>query len=100
MIWSHPAYPSISWEAYGRLTAEHSADHGQHRPQEPFKPLSFPYLPETSSFRNHDEKSSVARHFTSHNLTLSEPHYMGIETVKTPLGSCNRDRIRLRKEMY
>lgn len=36
------------------------------------------------SIRNHDDKSSVARHFNSHKHSLSELYCMGIETVKMP----------------
>lgn len=41
------------------------------------------------SIRNHDDKSSVARHFNSHNHSLSELYWMGIEKVKMPRRGAN-----------
>lgn len=52
------------------------------------------------SIRNHDDKSSVARHFNSHNHSLSDLHYMGIELVNMPRRGGNRDRILLQREAY
>lgn len=52
------------------------------------------------SIRNNDEKSSVARHFNSHKHTLSDLHYMGIETVSMPHRGGKRDKILLQRETY
>ena len=52
------------------------------------------------SIRNHDDKSSVARHFNSLNHSLSDLHYMGIETVNMPRRGGDRDKILLQRETY
>lgn len=52
------------------------------------------------SIHNHDDKSSMARHFNSHNHSLCDLHYMAIETVNMPQRGGNRDRILQQRETY
>ncbi len=45
------------------------------------------------SICNYNDESSVARHFSSHDNSFSDLHYMGIETVNMPCRGGNRQNL-------
>ncbi|KAL2087323.1 hypothetical protein ACEWY4_018382 [Coilia grayii] len=53
-----------------------------------------------SSTRNHDEKSSVARHFNRQNHSTKDLKYMGIEAVQAPRRGGDRDNLLLKREAF
>ena len=52
------------------------------------------------SIRRQDIKSSVARHFNSHNHTPADLRYMGIEVVSTPPRGGDKEKFLLQRECF